>query len=209
MVEEQQYSLFSYLYPRLIKAQFINGLDGELMNIKKNMLPAMIVFLISACKPSETNSVPGEPLTIGRPPPSLKFSVEGDRPIVHVAALVDGVANYLPLVLASGGGGFSCSSDTSLTNHFIAILDHRTIPDPVVVTTSGGSATNTQTGQVTTGSSSNYTSETITKGLEAIPNLKRVLEFSVDGSCNDSTVALKYSEQDDGSLLVTKSVSPR
>jgi hypothetical protein len=118
--------------------------------------------------------------------------VEGDVVPKHVAASVDGVPNYQPLILNPETAGFSCPSDDGLQSHNVVIYDHRSIPEPVVLVESSGSVTS-ENGEVTGGGFRYYDAQTLSRGRAAIEaGLEPLLRMSFEGSCQKKILVLTY-----------------
>jgi hypothetical protein len=128
-------------------------------------------------------------------PPTLKVLIESSEKIPHIAAMVDGVPNYKPLLLEGNVVGFSCSADTSSVLHKVIILDHSPIPEPVVI---GSQAPN-----------QHYSEASISKGFEAIPRLTPLREFEVSGAFDSKQLTLKYTLSESRQLSVIERVEDR
>lgn len=165
----------------------------------------LVVFL--GCKQSESSSAPNIAV-MSSAPPSLQLKVQGNLSLKHVAASVDGIPNYQPLVLNPETAGFSCPQDDSIQSHRVTIYDHRSIPDPVVLTEGSGSVTD-ENGSVTGGGFQYYDAETLSKGRSAIQSgLEPLLSFNFEGSCIKKVLLLTYKAEGQ-SLSVTYSLTDR
>jgi hypothetical protein len=127
--------------------------------------------------------------------------------IKHVAAMVDDIPGYQPLVLSPETAGLSCPYESRKT-HSVVVFDHGSIAEPLIITDGVGSVTD-ESGTVTSGGRY-YDAESLRKGRDAIVRgeLPVLLSFQFEGDCSQKILTLTY-RSSEGGLSVEYSLEDR